>query len=63
MAAMVRAKKLPSLKSLLAEKPQRFAGRQSPEQQRVFFLDWARRTGLKVERYDSPIIQYPVKHG
>lgn len=59
-AQLVRAKKLPSLQSLLPQKPTRVYGRQSPEQQRAFFLDFARRAGLRVERHEQPVIKYPV---
>ena len=30
--------------------------RQGPEEQRAFFLDFARRNGLKVERHEHPVI-------
>ena len=59
MALYCRSKKLPSLKSILREKPERVS-HQSPQEQRIFFLEFARRAGLKVERHEKPVIQYPV---
>lgn len=59
MAAFVRSKKLPSLKSILRERSGRVS-HQSPQEQRIFFLEFARRAGLKVERHEKPVIQYPV---
>lgn len=60
-AALVRhqGRRFPSLKSLLHEPPPREL-RQSPDAQRAFFLEFARRAGLKVERHDKPVIKYPV---
>ncbi len=61
-AALVRhsGKRFPSLRTLLREPAPRVEGRQSPDAQRAFFLDFARRAGLRVERHEKPVLEYPV---
>jgi hypothetical protein len=53
-------KKLPSLRLILHDRPTRIDGRQTPDAQRAFFYEFARRFGLKVERHAAPVIKYPV---
>lgn len=62
-AALTRVppnKRLTALKSLLRDRRQVVEYR-SPGEQRAFFYEFARRSGLRVERHPKPVIEYPVK--
>ena len=54
-AAFSRQKRLPALKNILKDRPKRIE-RQTPEEQRQFFLEFARRAGLRVERHEKPVL-------
>lgn len=52
-AAFVRTDKMPPLNRLLAKIDRR---KQTPEQERARWLDWARSRGFKVEHHDQPVL-------
>lgn len=55
-AALMRQEKLPRLETLIGEAETTRGA--TPEQIRASLLDWAKATGLKVERHAVPVIDY-----